>query len=104
MKNITLSVDEHVLATVRRYASGRNMTVNGLVRDYLTRIATQEDRVAKARHRLKELSGAATLDLGAWKWDREDVHDRGGVLPRHEHSSVRGFQEPGGTEEEEDRD
>ncbi len=42
MKNITLSVDEHVLAEVRRCASKHNTTVNGLVRDDLTRLAGQE--------------------------------------------------------------
>jgi len=45
MKNITLSVDENilatVLATVRRYAAERNSTVNALVREYLTGLARQ---------------------------------------------------------------
>ena len=35
MKNITLSIEEDVLAAVRKYAASRNTTVNGLVRDYL---------------------------------------------------------------------
>jgi hypothetical protein len=94
MKNITLSVDDEVLAAVRRYASERNTTVNALVREHLTRLATQNDRVAKARLRLKQLSEEATMDLGGWKWNREELYERGGMLPRHEHSPVRGFQEP----------
>ncbi len=101
MKNITLSVDERVLASVRRYASERNTTVNGLVRDYLTRLSDQEDRAAKARSRLKELAEEATLDLGEWKWNREELYDRG-MLPRHEHPSVRGFAEPDGRKKEDD--
>ncbi len=40
MKNVTLAVEEEVLAAVRKYASARNTTVNGLVREYLTRLAT----------------------------------------------------------------
>jgi len=39
MKNITLSVDENVLAAVRRHAAECNSTVNALVRDYLTGLA-----------------------------------------------------------------
>jgi hypothetical protein len=104
MKNITLSVDDAVLAAVRRYASERNTTVNGLVRDYLTQLATQTDRVAKARRRLKELSEEATMDRGNWTWNREELYERSGMLPRHEHPSLRSFQEPGGPGEEEDRD
>jgi hypothetical protein len=104
MKNITLSVDDEVLAAVRRYASERNTTVNGLVREYLTQLATQNDRVAKARLRLKQLSEESTMDLGSYKWNREELYERGGMLPRHEHPAVRGFQEPGGPGEEEDRD
>jgi hypothetical protein len=104
MKNITLSVDERVLAAVRRYASERNTTVNGLVRDYLTQLAAQNDRVAKARARLQQLSREATMDVGSWKWNREELHERGGMLPRHERPALRGFQESGGSEEEDDRD
>ena len=59
MKNITLSVDAEVLAAVRRYAAGQNSTVNGLVRDYLTRIAQRNDRAAAARKRIQQLSKAS---------------------------------------------
>jgi len=102
MKNITLSVDEQVLAAVRRYASEQNTTVNGLVRDYLTRLASQNDRAAKARQRLKALSEEATFDRGAWEWNRDQLYDRG-VLSRHERPALRGLSEPDGRKEEDDR-
>ena len=54
MKNITLSVDEQVLATVRRQAAEQNSSVNALVRDYLTKLAEHEDRAKRARARLQE--------------------------------------------------
>jgi hypothetical protein len=40
MKKITLSVDENVLAAVRRHATERNCTVNGLVRADRSRCAS----------------------------------------------------------------
>lgn len=49
MKNITLSLDEKVLAVVRRYAAEQNSSVNSLVREYLTNLAVQEDRAGSAR-------------------------------------------------------
>ena len=76
MKNITLSVDDKVLTDVRRYAAQRDTTVNALVRDFLTRIATQEDRAANARRRLLELSDTSEGRMGEQTWNRERLYDR----------------------------
>ncbi len=48
MKNMTLSVDENVLAAVRRHAAERNSTINALVREYLTNFAAHKDRANRA--------------------------------------------------------
>ena len=76
MKNITLSVDENILATVRRHAAERNSTVNALVREYLTGLAAHEDRAKRARARLRQLSARSQGRLGKKTWTREDLHDR----------------------------
>ena len=76
MKNITLSVDEGVLAAVRRHAAERNSTVNALVREYLTNLAAHEDSAKHARARLRQLSGQSQGRLGKKNWSREDLHDR----------------------------
>jgi hypothetical protein len=76
MKNITLSVDENVLATVRRHAAEHNSTVNALVREYLTGLAAHEDRAKRARARLRQLSAQSKGQLGRKTWNREDLHDR----------------------------
>jgi len=76
MKNITLSVDDKVLTGVRRYAAQHDTTVNALVRDFLTRVATQEDRAANARRRLLELSDSSEGRMGKQTWNREKLYDR----------------------------
>jgi hypothetical protein len=76
MKNLRLSIDENVLSEVRRYAAKRDTTVSALVRDFLTRLATQEDRAAKARQRLLELSDTSEGRMGDRKWNRERLYDR----------------------------
>jgi hypothetical protein len=76
MKNITLSVDESVLAAVRRHAAEHNSTVNALVRDYLTNLAAHEDRANRARARLRRLSKQSQGRLGKKTWSREELHDR----------------------------
>lgn len=76
MKNITLSVDEDVLAAVRRHAAERNSTVNALVREYLTALAAHQDRAKRARARLRQLSAPSQGRLGRRTWTREELHDR----------------------------
>lgn len=76
MKNITLSVDEEVLATVRRHAAENNSTVNALVREYLGNLAAHQDRARQARTRLRQLSAQSQGRLGKKTWSRDDLHDR----------------------------
>ncbi len=76
MRNITLSVDDDVLATVRRHAAERNSSVNALVREYLTSLAAHEDQARRARARLKRLSKQSQGRLGKKTWTRDELHDR----------------------------
>jgi hypothetical protein len=101
MKNITLAIEDEVLAEVRKYAAANDTTVNALVRDYLSGIAGFENRAKKAREELLKLANESSLDLGTWKWNREDLYDRH-KFSGHEHSSLSRFMEPDGREQEED--
>ena len=76
VKNITLSVDERVLAAVRRYAVEHDSSVNALVREYLGRIGESEDRVQRARQRIREMSARSTARIGTKSWSRDDLHER----------------------------
>ena len=76
MKNITLSIDEDVVRTVRRYAAERGSTVNALVREFLTGLAHREDRARKARRRIRQLSEQSTAQVGSRSWTREELHER----------------------------
>lgn len=75
MKNITLAVDEKTLDAVRIYAAERNTTVNAIVRAELERIASQEDRTARARRRLKELMEKSTAEMGPITWTRDELYE-----------------------------
>jgi hypothetical protein len=76
MKNITLSIDEKVLAEVRRYAVEHNTTVNAMVREHLTRIADHADRASRARERIRQLSEKSSARIGSAGWSREALHER----------------------------
>ncbi|HEX4168566.1 MAG TPA: DUF6364 family protein [Bryobacteraceae bacterium] len=74
--NITLSVDEKILDVARRYAAEQNSSVNALVREYLTNLAAHEDRAARARARIREMSAQSEGRLGKKTWSRDDLHER----------------------------
>jgi hypothetical protein len=76
MKNITLAIDETLLDEVRIVAAKKGTTVNAMVRDYLTSIASLEDRQDRARRRIRELAEQSTAEVGPVTWKREDLYDR----------------------------
>lgn len=76
MKNLTLSVDERILARVRRYAAERDVSVNALVRDFLKGLADREDRARDARRRIEELSRRSPARRGRGTWTRDGLHER----------------------------
>jgi hypothetical protein len=76
MSNITLSVDERVLAAVRRYAAEHDSSVNALVRGFMDQIARSSDRARKARSRIRQLSGRSPARIEPITWKRDDLHDR----------------------------
>ncbi len=75
MKNITLAIDDKVLQDARQYAARRNTTVNALVRDHLTRLAAEDDRLSQARARLRELAERSTAFMGP-PLTRDEINDR----------------------------
>ena len=76
MKNITLSVDDDILAAVRRYSADHNTSVNALVREYLTNLAGHEDRARRARARIRKLAKQSQAQIGPITWQRADLYER----------------------------
>jgi hypothetical protein len=77
-------VDEKILAAVRRYATERDSSVNGLVREFLSRIAFSTGRAQKARSRMAELSRRSPARIGAITWKRDDLHDCQSPIANHQ--------------------
>ena len=76
MKNITFAVEDEVLDKVRVVAAQRKTTVNAIVREFLTEIATRDERREQARRELLELArkSSGRMRPGA-RFDRESTHD-----------------------------
>ncbi len=72
--NITLSVNEQVVAEARRIAALRGTSLNQLVRDYLHQLTQRENPEKK----LKELQALWVEEnfASAGPWTREELHQR----------------------------
>ena len=76
MKNITLAVDEKILAAVRRYASSNKTTVNALVREALGSLAKRGRNSDKAWDAVFELTDKEGAEIGDRAWTRDDLYVR----------------------------
>jgi hypothetical protein len=75
-KNITLSVHQSILRSVRRIAAERDTTVNGLVRKYLEELAGEKKKRARARRDLLKILPSMKGKVGRIRWTREELHAR----------------------------
>jgi hypothetical protein len=90
MKNITLAIDEDVLAQARTFAKARGTTVNALVREHLVQLVEQQRRRDAARKGLIELMAKSKARTGpGYRWHREELYEER-MLPRHQHPDLRG--------------
>ena len=64
MANLTLNIDDAVLEEARSTAARSGTTVNAIVREHLTNLASREARIARARRRLAELAERSTATIG----------------------------------------
>jgi hypothetical protein len=71
--NITLSVDEQLVARARKKADALGKSLNQLVRDYLQRLAGSDDP-ERSIEEFKNLSGRG--HSRGWRFNRDEIHDR----------------------------
>ena len=73
MKNITLSMDEDLLAKGRQYAKDHNLTLNSLVRLLLQRTVESESK-SWTEECFEKMDSAGGRSRGR-TWSREDLYD-----------------------------
>ncbi len=71
--NVTLSIDEQVVARARRKADALGKSLNQLVREYLQKLAGGDDP-ERSIEEFKKLSGRG--DSRGWRFDRHEIHER----------------------------
>ena len=71
--NVTLSVDEQLVARARKKAEALGKSLNQLIRDYLERLAGSDDP-ERSIEEFKRLSGRG--HSRGWRFDRDEIHER----------------------------
>ena len=72
--NVTMSIDERVVAEVRRIAAARGTSLNQLVRDYLNEL-TRVDDAESVIERIEALWAEESY-RSRGSWTREELHER----------------------------
>ena len=77
MANLTLTIEDEVLARARTRAVDNGTSVNALVRDYLASFAGEDDAMA-ARRELVESAKRRSGSSGpeGRTWTRDELYDR----------------------------
>ncbi len=71
--NVTLSVDEQLLARARQKAEALGKSLNQLIRDYLQTLAGVDDP-ERSIEEFKRLSGKG--NSRGWRFNRDEIHSR----------------------------
>jgi len=91
MKNVTLSIDDHVLERARKLAAERGTSLNQMIRDFLAReTSTESEDAYRARMEMVEMARRATGGLGGWKWNREELYAERERVSRYQRPDLRG--------------
>jgi hypothetical protein len=71
--NVTLSIDEQLVARARKKADALGKSLNQLIRDYLQKLAGGDDP-ERSLEEFKRLSGRG--NSRGWRFNRDEIHDR----------------------------
>jgi hypothetical protein len=71
--NVTLSVDEQLLARARKKAETLGKSLNQLIRDYLQTLAGVDDP-ERSIEEFRRLSGKG--NSRGWRFNRDEIHTR----------------------------
>jgi hypothetical protein len=71
--NVTLSIDEQVVARARKKAKALGKSLNELIRDYLQKLAGG-DNAERSIEEFERLSGRG--HSGGWRFNRDEIHER----------------------------
>ena len=73
LMNVTLSIDEQLVARARKKADALGKSLNQLIRDYLQRLVGGDDPEGSIEE-FRRLSGRG--HSRGWRFNRDEIHER----------------------------
>lgn len=77
--NVTLSLDDDLVKTVRKIAVEKDTTLTALVRDFLEQLAeenTDHGRISRERRALEQAFQKLQVNVTPRTWKRADLYER----------------------------
>jgi hypothetical protein len=74
MRNITISLQDHILKAGRDYAKQHELSLNGLIRDLLAKTVLKPSGDARLEQSFR-LAARAKGDSHGKKWTRDELYD-----------------------------
>jgi hypothetical protein len=71
--NVTLSIEDQLVARARKKAEALGKSLNQMIRDYLQKVSGS-DNPEKSIEEFQRLSGQGTSH--GWRFNRDEIHER----------------------------
>jgi hypothetical protein len=71
--NVTLSIEDQLVARARKKAEALGKSLNQMIRDYLQKVAGSDDP-EKSIEEFQQLSGQG--NSRGWRFNRDEIHER----------------------------
>ena len=71
--NVTLSIDDHLVARARKKAEALGKSLNQMIREYLESVSGNDD-AERSIEEFKRLSGQGHSH--GWRFNRDEIHER----------------------------
>jgi len=75
-KNITLALDDDLIIKARVAAARRQTSLTSFVRRSIQELVSEDRQRARACSRLKSLMRNPSMQVGKFRWTRDEIHDR----------------------------
>ena len=76
MGNITLKLDDDLLAKAKKLAFERNISVNAIVREKLKEFVQLDQKKRDALQGLESFYKRTNAVIGSVSWNRDEIHER----------------------------
>jgi hypothetical protein len=74
--NVTLSVDDELVKTVRRIAIDKETTLTAMIREYPERVAAEDATYGRKREALEKSFESCRFPIGRHTSKREELYER----------------------------